>query len=99
MAQINLNDLIQMIGLETERLIFRQWKQSDYSLFAEFYQSEENARFVGGVKSPEESWRLMSTYIGHYVLNGYSYLAIDEKIVGRINWHHWFMEFRPVAGT
>ena len=73
-----------MIGLETERLIFRQWKHSDYHQFAEFYQTEENARFVGGIKKPEEAWRLMSTYIGHYELNKYSYLAIDEKASGNL---------------
>jgi len=71
-----------MIGLETDRLIFRQWKESDFGLVAEFYQNEEAARFVGGKKSSEESWRLMSTYIGHYALRGYSYLAIDEKSTG-----------------
>ncbi|MGX1930274.1 GNAT family N-acetyltransferase [Flagellimonas sp. 2504JD4-2] len=73
-----------MIGLETERLLFRQWKHEDYALFSEFYKSEANARFVGGIKNPEESWRLMSTYIGHYELNGYSYLAIDEKELGNL---------------
>ena len=73
-----------MIGLETERLVFRQWHHSDYQAVAKFYSSKENARFVGGVKKPEESWRLMATYIGHYVLNGYSYLAVDEKSSGNL---------------
>ncbi|MEO9803717.1 MAG: GNAT family N-acetyltransferase [Reichenbachiella sp.] len=73
-----------MIGLETERLIFRQWQHSDYQSFADFYSHEEYARFVGGIKNPEESWRLMATYIGHYELNGYSYLAIDEKETGNL---------------
>ncbi len=73
-----------MIGLETQRLIFRQWQHSDYPRLAEFYRTENNARFVGGIKTPEESWRLMSTYIGHYELQGYSYLAIDEKSTGEL---------------
>ncbi len=73
-----------MIGLETERLIFRQWKNSDFKQLAEFYQNKENARFVGGVKNSEEAWRLMSTYIGHYELNKYSYLAVDEKSSGKL---------------
>jgi len=73
-----------MVGLESDRLIFRQWKHSDFNLFSDFHQVEENARFVGGIKKPEESWRLMSSYIGHYVLNGYSYLAIDEKKSGKL---------------
>ncbi len=68
-----------MIGLETDRLIFRQWQHSDYQKFADFYDVEENARFVGGRKDAESSWRLMATYMGHYSLNSYSYLAIDEK--------------------
>ena len=68
-----------MIGLETERLIFRQWQNADYKAFAQFYKEEANARFVGGVKKPEEAWRLMATYMGHYELRGYSYLAVTEK--------------------
>ena len=73
-----------MTGLETERLIFRQWKKSDYPLIADFYSSDETARYVGGTKNFEESWRLMATYIGHYSLNGFSYLAIDEKDSGTL---------------
>ena len=61
-----------MIGIETERLAFRQWEQSDFEVFANFYANEENARFVGGVKSPEEAYRLMTTYLGHQVLHGYT---------------------------
>ncbi len=68
-----------MIGLETDRLIFRQWAKADYPTFADFYTQDANARFVGGVKGPEDSWRMMATYAGHYELNGFSYLAIDEK--------------------
>ncbi|MEP2276210.1 MAG: GNAT family N-acetyltransferase [Reichenbachiella sp.] len=68
-----------MIGLETERLIFRQWQNSDYPALAEFFSESDNARYVGGTKTEEESWRLLSTYIGHYALNGYSYLALETK--------------------
>lgn len=73
-----------MIGLETERLVFRQWDHPDYEQLSRFYSVEQNARFVGGIKTPEESWRLMATYIGHFVLHGYSYLAIDEKKTGKL---------------
>ncbi|MEO9965797.1 MAG: GNAT family N-acetyltransferase [Reichenbachiella sp.] len=73
-----------MVGLETERLIFRQWQRADYPSFFDFYSREEYARFVGGVKNSEEAWRLMATYIGHHALNGYSYMAIDEKESGSL---------------
>ncbi len=73
-----------MIGLETKRLKFRQWRATDYEAFKAFYSSKQNAKFVGGVKNAEESWRLMATYIGHYELHGYSYLAIDEKATKKL---------------
>jgi RimJ/RimL family protein N-acetyltransferase len=68
-----------MIALETERLLFRQWKLADYPIFAEYFSTEKTARFVGGIMTKEEAWRLMATYIGHYELHGYSYLALEEK--------------------
>ena len=68
-----------MVGLETERLRFRQWKESDFEEIRIFFSSEEHARFVGGLKNQEDSWRLMATYTGHYTLKGYSYLAVMEK--------------------
>lgn len=73
-----------MTHLETERLNFRLWSAQDYEPLSQFYQNEQYARFVGGTKSAEESWRLMATYIGHYQLNGYSYLAIEEKTTGNL---------------
>ncbi len=68
-----------MIGLETERLIFRQWNRSDFETIASFFSRENTAKYVGGVKTREEAWRLMATYIGHYELKGFSYLAVDDK--------------------
>ncbi len=68
-----------MIGIETERLVFRQWQASDYPAFVAFFSDEETARFVGGTKSKEESWRLMATYIGHFELHGYSFMAVCTK--------------------
>ncbi len=73
-----------MTGLTTDRLIFRQWQNEDYPIFAEFYSDEANARFVGGMKKPEEAWRLMAAYIGHYELKSFSYLAIAEKESGEL---------------
>lgn len=73
-----------MIHLETERLIFRQWKAEDYQKIAKFFSNEDNARFVGGLKNTEDSWRLMATYIGHYELFGYSYLALQERASGEL---------------
>ena len=85
-----------MLDLKTERLQFRQWSKNDVSSFTTFFSSEKDARFVGGVKTPEEAWRLMATYIGHYELLGYSYLAIEtidsKQLIGTVglwNSHPW----------
>ena len=77
-----------MIGMTTERLRFRAWELSDFDAIADFFKNETNARYVGGLKSAEESWRLMATYLGHYQLLGYSYLAVEttnsQELIGTI---------------
>jgi len=73
-----------MINLTTDRLNFRQWKASDFEAFAHFFAKQENARYVGGQKSREEAWRLMATYIGHYQLNGFSYMAIEDNTTQKL---------------
>lgn len=72
-----------MQDLETERLRFRLWTNADFPAVADFYGKEENARFVGGVKEGEHAWRILATYLGHYMLKGYSYLALEEKASGK----------------
>lgn len=69
-----------MLHLTTERLVFRMWTIADYPVFARFFSDVHNTQYLGGVKGPEASWRLMSTYIGHYHLNGFSYLALETKV-------------------
>ena len=73
-----------MIGLKTERLVFRQWREEDYLVIVKFFSNQETSRYVGGVKTKEEAWRLMATYVGHYELMGFSYLAIEEKESGSL---------------
>ncbi len=85
-----------MIGQGTERLIFRQWKKSDYPKVADFFSKKENAKYVGGILSRENAWRLIATYLGMYHLNGYSYYAVEEKesghfigAIGLYDSEHW----------
>ncbi len=73
-----------MLKLETERLQFRQWHESDFEKVAKFFIDGDNVKYVGGLKNGEESWRLIATYIGHYQLKGYSYPAVVEKSTGEL---------------
>ena len=70
--------------ITTERLRLRQWKESDFPALATFFASPENTRFVGGVKSSEEAWRVMATYIGHFQLYGYSYMAVVDQATDQL---------------
>lgn len=69
----------RIVELETERLKLRQWRESDFEYFVNYYSDEETARYVGGRKTQEEAWRLLAAYIGHWQLKGYGYMAVEEK--------------------
>ncbi len=71
-----------MTVLETERLILRDWRESDHALVTEIYADEDHARYIGGAVSEDRAWRVLSNFIGHKVLRGYSLFAIEEKATG-----------------
>ncbi len=73
-----------MLDIHMERLTFRPWALDDFEEIAAFFAVEDNARYVGGVKVPEQAWRLLATYTGHHQLMGYSYLALTEKDGGAL---------------
>ena len=68
-----------MENVETPRLKLRQLKQDDYGPFALYYSDEANARYVGGKKDPEQAWRHLALYVGHWALKGFGYWAVEEK--------------------
>ncbi len=68
-----------MQELETERLILRQWAAKDFAPFADYFADEETARYVGGVADRDQAWRRMASQIGHWVLLGFGYWAVEEK--------------------
>jgi RimJ/RimL family protein N-acetyltransferase len=52
-----------METLETRRLKLRQWSESDFINFARYYADEDNARYVGGKKDPDQAWRHMAALV------------------------------------
>lgn len=79
--------------LETERLILREYRQSDFDAFAAFYQTERS-RFIAGPMSRELAWRGLATHLGHWALRGYGFWAVEEKASGAFCGHVglWFPE-------
>lgn len=72
--------------VETERLILRAYRQSDFEAFAEFYTTERS-RFVGGPMTRELAWRALGTHLGHWALRGYGFWAVEEKGSGTFCGH------------
>ena len=72
-----------ILKLETKRLVLRQWHNTDFIHFEEYYKDQDMSRFVGGLKSSEDSWRIMASYIGHWQLMGFGYFAVEEKATGQ----------------
>ena len=68
-----------MDSLETARLRLRQWREADFDAFARYYADAETARFVGGLKDPDQAWRHMALQVGHWRLRGFGYWALEEK--------------------
>ncbi len=69
--------------LETERLVLRQLRESDFDAFAAHYADEDMARYIGGRSNPEQAWRRMAMLLGHWSLRGFGYWGVDEKASGK----------------
>ena len=73
--------------IETERLVMRGWRAEDHDTLAAIYADEETSRYIGGVLPREEAWRRLAYMMGHYVLRGYGFFALEEKAGGAcIGW-------------
>ena len=73
------------VTLETERLIMRMWRESDFEPYAELCADPEVMRYLGGkVFDRTEAWRQMASMIGHWYLRGYGIWAVEEKDSGHL---------------
>jgi len=75
--------------LETERLILRQFRESDLDAYAEMTADPEVMLYLGsGPMNRSEAWRNMAMILGHWQLRGFGMWAVEEKrtgtMVGRV---------------
>lgn len=68
--------------LETENLILRGFLADDLQAEYEFYASDRS-KFVGGPMTPEQVFRVIASFAGHWLLCGYGFWAIEEKSTGQ----------------
>lgn len=75
--------LVDFPVLETERLLLRAPKASDFETFAPFATSDR-ARFVGGGadKDMGHAWRILAILAGHWHLRGYGTFVAEHRETG-----------------
>ena len=74
--------MIQIPEITTDRLLMRAPRISDHAREVEFYASD-HADFVGGKKSPYDTWTTIVSRIGHWAVRGYGAWHLDELETGR----------------
>jgi len=68
--------------IESERLVFRSFRQeSDFNAYAEFYAMEQT-RYYGGPLDRAAAWRAAATMMGHWLIKGFGAWAVEEKATG-----------------
>lgn len=75
--------------LHTERLVLREWRNSDLDTFAAFYADVEVMRYLSGEPLARgDAWRNMAIAAGHWVLRGYGLWVVERKsdaaVIGRV---------------
>ncbi|MCJ8279197.1 MAG: GNAT family N-acetyltransferase [Rivularia sp. ALOHA_DT_140] len=76
--------------IKTERLILREFRESDLDAYYQMCSDQEVMRYIGTGKvlSRAESWRSMASVIGHWYFRGYGLWAVEEQksgeMIGRI---------------
>lgn len=68
--------------LETPRLLLRPPSQEDFPAFAEMMADGEHVRFIGGVQTRGNAWRMWATVAGSWALKGFGMFSVIEKDTG-----------------
>jgi RimJ/RimL family protein N-acetyltransferase len=73
-------------GIETERLILRQWRASDVAPNTAMLSDPGTARYITNdgkpITDPMNGWRNSVIMAGHWVLNGVGMFVAEEKATG-----------------
>jgi RimJ/RimL family protein N-acetyltransferase len=74
-------------GIETGRLILRQWRGSDVAANTAMLGDPLSGRFITADRKPVtdvmNGWRNSAIMAGHWVLHGFGMFAVEEKSSGK----------------
>ncbi|MGI3170088.1 GNAT family N-acetyltransferase [Pseudooceanicola sp. C21-150M6] len=70
--------------IETERLILRGPKGSDFENFAAFRKDPERTKFIGGPDASDfHVWQAFTRGIGHWMWHGYGFWTLEDRATGQ----------------
>lgn len=85
--------LMKGISLETERLVLRWFRESDFGEFLKISSDPQVMQFLGGKPLTEiEAWKSMAAFMGHWYFRGYGVWAVEEKSTGKLVGRIGFMD-------
>lgn len=74
------------VTLETQRLLLRWFRETDFDEYLAICQDPEVMRFLGDgtLMSEIDTWRQMASIMGHWYFRGYGLWAVEEKQSGKV---------------
>jgi RimJ/RimL family protein N-acetyltransferase len=82
--------------IETERLILRKFRETDFPDYEKLHADPQVMRFLGGARKPldkVEAWRAFAYHVGHWALRGCGYFVAIDKATGRFAGRIGFTDF------
>jgi RimJ/RimL family protein N-acetyltransferase len=74
--------------IETARLILRGYRDEDFESFAAIMADPKVGQWLTGVQNRVDAWRNFAGVLGHWVLRGHGFWAVERKedaaFIGRI---------------
>src|SRR5256885_2167036 len=84
---------MQEVSLETERLLLRWFRETDFPEYLATSTDPEVMKFLGGKPQTEiEAWKSMAAFMGHWYFRGYGVWAVEEKSSGKLIGRIGFMD-------
>jgi len=81
---VNSAPMTAIPEIETERLILRPYRLSDFDTFAACNMDDSRMRWIGGAQSRHGAWQSFAAAMGQWALRGYGVWAVERKDTGAL---------------